>query len=717
MFRIVIGFLVFLLPTAPASAEQILLADFQSGTAAGWIARGSGDVRVTQYQSNYSLRLQSRAEALTAFRGTDKVNIAVSAQIAAQGLGPRDACLVEASADKGLNWFEIGRVEKGQDDAVTFYNRRAIVPALAGADPAYIRLRAELNNTDAACWFDTILADGRAESAETRTQFSPAFLLGNDKLNSPRDLSVFAPPARVASGASLNGTIKITPIGGSGGSHVLVDRANYAPKSPNLVKPPLVEIGMISDGATLIPAFRSPIKSDHQDWEWIISPGTSWTEPDDAGWSRAAIPFALQERNANCTHNGMLTFLYRADGSTSRAAWEVVGETCAYLKLDMWGMATVNLNTEPLKHGDLLVKAHRVEVASRVPTRPIAEIGSIFPGVSPMQFESASEINPANMTAFGVFAGGIHWVGECMTRYGAYPFCDVLALPSYSLAKSMVGGLGLMRLELLYPGSSEEFISSNVRWCGGSKWTDVTLSQALNMTTGNYDKLGYDLDESGEKMPEFFAADSRDERARLACAMFPRQAVPGTQWVYHTIDTYLLGVAMQNILKRRKGTEADIYSELIVDPIWRKIGLSPVLDDTKRSYDDARQPFVGWGLTMHRDDAVRFAQFVAGGALENGKAVVDPKMLAAALQRNPANRGAEAGSPDQRYKNGFWGWNISRAINCPSAVWVPFLSGFGGISIAMFPNGVIYYYFSDGHEYAWRQAALGANAITPMCGK
>lgn len=40
MFRIVIGFLVFLLPTAPASAEQILLADFQSGTAAGWIARG-----------------------------------------------------------------------------------------------------------------------------------------------------------------------------------------------------------------------------------------------------------------------------------------------------------------------------------------------------------------------------------------------------------------------------------------------------------------------------------------------------------------------------------------------------------------------------------------------------------------------------------------------------------------------------------------------------
>jgi len=672
---------------------------------------------VTQYQGNYSLRLQSRGEALTAVRVTDKTEIAVSAQIAAQGLGPRDACLVEASADKGLNWFEIGRVEKGEDDAVTFYNRRAIVPALAGADPAYIRLRAELNNTDAACWFDTVRADGRSANAESRMPFSTAFLLGSDKLNTPRDLSVFGPPAKVAPGASLHGTLRITPIGGSGGSHILVDRANYAPKSPNLVMPPLVEIGMISDGTSVIPAFRSPIRSDHQDWEWIISPGTNWSDPNDGGWSRASIPFALQERNANCTHNGILTFLYKADGTTSRAAWEVVGETCAYLKLDIWGMATVDLNTEPLKNGDVLVKAHQVEVARRLPTRPISEIGSMFPDVSPTQFGSASEVDPANMTAFGVFAGGIHWVGGCMTRYGAYPFCDVMALPSYSLAKSMVGGLGLMRLELLYPGSSEEFIGSNVRWCGGPKWRDVTLSQALNMTTGNYDKLGYDLDESGEKMPAFFAADSREERARLACAMFPRQAVPGTQWVYHTVDTYLLGVAMQNILNNRKGTEADLYSELIVNPIWRKIGLSPVLADTKRSYDTARQPFVGWGLTLHRDDAVRFAQFVSGGALENGKAVVDSEMLAAALQRNPADLGAEAGSPDQRYKNGFWGWNISRVINCTSPVWVPFLSGFGGISIAMFPNGVIYYYFSDGHEYAWRQAALGANAISPMCGK
>ena len=709
-------FLSFLLIASPAAAEQILSADFQSGTAAGWVARGSGDIRVTEYAGNYSLRLQSRAEALSAFPATDKADITISAQIAAEGLAARDACLIEASGDKGLNWFEIGRVSKGEDDAVTLNRRRAVVPPLAGADPVYVRLRADLSNKTASCWFDNVRVDGRSTDAASQTFFSPSFLNGTEILKSPRDLAVFAAPSDAAPGAKIEGLLKIAPIAGSGGSRILVDQADYAPTHPSLVNPPVVEFGITSDATALIPKLRGPIAADHPDWEWIISPGTNWTDAADNGWSRAAIPFSFQERNANCTHNGVLQFLYRADGSTSRAAWEVAGETCAYLKLDLWGMAAVTLTPQTFADGDAVRSAYRTEVAARLPTRPIEEISSLFPQVSAAQFGSAEDVDPANMTAYGVFAGGVHWVGGCNTRYGKYPFCDVMALPSYSLAKSMFGGLALMRLEMLYPGTRNETIGAHVPMCKGPKWDDVTLEQALDMTTGNYDRIGYDVDESGDKMPPFFAADSRDERVRVACAMFARRAEPGTQWVYHTIDTYLLGVAMQDVLQDHAGADADIYRDLVVDPMWRKLGLSPLLYDTKRSYDAARQPFVGWGLTMHRDDAVRYARFVAGGALIDGEPVVDPSMLAAALQRDPADRGEEAGAADQRYNQGYWGWNIAKPIDCPSPVWVPFLSGFGGISVAMFPNGVIYYYFSDGHDYAWRQAAEAADAIAPMCG-
>lgn len=707
-----------LMVAVPAHAEPILSADFQSGTAAGWVARGSGDVRVTEYRGNYSLRLQAKTEALSSFPATGKADIAISAEIAAQGLGPQDACLIEASADSGAHWFEIGRVSKGEDDAVTLNRRRAVAPPLAGVDPVYVRLRADLSNSDASCWFDNVRVDGKAEGAAAdNAAFSPDFLNGSGKLDAPHDLGAFSPPAGMAPGAAVEGMLRLAPIAGSGGIKAFVDRSNYAADSQSLTNPPPVEVAIVSDGAALIPSLRGPIASDHPHWEWIIDPGTSWTDPADGGWSRAAIPFAFQERNANCTHNGMLTFLYRADGSTSRAAWEVAGETCAYFKADLWGMGAVTLTPRPVAARTALIDAYRAEVAARVPTRPIEQIGSIFPGAAPAQFGSVSDVDPANMTAYGVLAGGVHWVGGCMTRHGAYPFCDVLALPSYSLAKSLAGGLALMRMEFLHPGVRNETIGAHVPMCGGAKWSDVRLEDALDMTTGNYDSATYDLDESGDKMPAFFAAETRDDRVRIACAMFPRRDPAGTKWVYHTVDTYLLGAAMQDVWKKRAGADADIYRDLVADPIWRPLGLSPVTFETKRSYDAARQPFVGWGLTLHRDDVVRIARFLAGGAMIDGKPVVDPAMLAGALQRNPADRGSEAGAPNMRYNNGFWGWDVAATIDCPTPVWVPFLSGFGGISVAMFPNGVVYYYFSDGHEYVWRTALKGANAIAPMCGK
>jgi hypothetical protein len=43
------------------------------------------------------------------------------------------------------------------------------------------------------------------------------------------------------------------------------------------------------------------------------------------------------------------------------------------------------------------------------------------------------------------------------------------------------------------------------------------------------------------------------------------------------------------------------------------------------------------------------------------------------------------------------------------------MSGFGGITFAFFPNGMTYYYFSDGYEYAWESAVFSSNSIKPFC--
>lgn len=687
---------------SPSAAAPLARDDLPWGGTAALAAHGIGDVRDPDHQGNFLSRPGGRAKAPGAFSAKTTVGIAIAGDTSAARSGSVDACPTKASAGRGTTLPQVARVRLGEDDVVAM-------------QPAGVRPRASVANKDWNCRYDNSGAGGAKDDAAERRPLDLAFLTGVEPLTAPRDLSLFAPSSDLPSGVPLEGVLRIVPDKTGGGARILKDDSGSFARSETINLPPVLEIALVSDGRSLIPAFRGPIPADHPDWEWIVEPGVTWTDPADRGWSRAALPFALQERNANCTHNGVLTFLYRADARTSRVAWEVAGETCAYFKVDLWGMAKTRLTPGRVSAAPALIAAYRAEVAARLPTRPIEQIASVFPSIAPAELGSVLEVEPDNMTAYGFLAGGVHWVGGCRTRHGLYPFCDVLDLPSYSLSKSIFASLAMMRLQLLWPGVVDERIGARVPACRGPRWDDVRFGDALDMATGNYDSLGYEVDEGGSKMPAFFRTDSHATRARLACAMFPRRARPGRQWAYHTVDTYLLGTGMQDFLRRHRGPDADIYRDLIVTPIWRPLGLSPVTYETKRSYDGARQPFTGWGLTLHRDDIVRIARFVASGGTINGKPILDPVMRAAAMQRDPAHPGLETGVADQRYNHGYWAWNIARVIGCDRPVWVPFMSGYGGISVAMFPNGVIYYYFSDGGDYTWRRAAEAADKVQSMC--
>ena len=91
-------------------------------------------------------------------------------------------------------------------------------------------------------------------------------------------------------------------------------------------------------------------------------------------------------------------------------------------------------------------------------------------------------------------------------------------------------------------------------------------------------------------------------------------------------------------------------------------------------------------------------------------------MLDAALQRNSGDSGLPAGSNELRYNNGFWAYNAQRVLNCERPVWIPFLSGYGGVVVILMPNGVVYYYVSDGGNFVWARAVKAADAIAPLCG-
>jgi hypothetical protein len=169
---------------------------------------------------------------------------------------------------------------------------------------------------------------------------------------------------------------------------------------------------------------------------------------------------------------------------------------------------------------------------------------------------------------------------------------------------------------------------------------------------------------------------------------------------------------MTDVLRGR-GLGQDVYDDL-VRPVWRSLNQSPLLDGIRRTEDSEALPFTGFGLALTRDDAVRAARFLARGGEVADKPWLDPALLAAALQTSTPGAGAPA-FPHIIYRHGFWARDVGPLIGCPRPVWVPFMSGYGGISVVLFPNDVRFWSFGENGHFDWGDAVGEVNKIRPLC--
>jgi len=179
----------------------------------------------------------------------------------------------------------------------------------------------------------------------------------------------------------------------------------------------------------------------------IFGIGLAWDEPGrvDDGWSRASVPFAISERNANCVLNGLMLFGYKSDGSTTAARFQITQETCQYFKVDYWGqLAIVFVSERP--DDPRFAAARQVAVQEekdRYPTQPLANLAAR--GVDPSVY--GKTLTQTHVTARGVVYDGVSYMGDCITRTGNYAgHCPQMVLPSYSTAKGIFAGLAMMRL-------------------------------------------------------------------------------------------------------------------------------------------------------------------------------------------------------------------------------------------------------------------------------
>jgi hypothetical protein len=454
----------------------------------------------------------------------------------------------------------------------------------------------------------------------------------------------------------------------------------------------------IADDGTVIPLSRGLTKTGSKYWDILFEPGR-WAMNDGAVSLR--LPIALVEKDANCTHQGTIVI------SGNIAAYQIASETCKYFQFNAQGFANITINQREDIDSDGLRERYLKETQARLTSIPIEKITSDYPMLEPTAFSQTTFIEPSSMSVYGAVVDGRHYVSDCHTRAAPYTDCNHMPLPAYSLAKSLIGGIGLMRIEALYPGVKDYPVKDLIPEC--NDWGDVTLEHLLNNTSGRFGSSTPHRDED-KHIFTFLAKKTAAEKTQFACNRYRQKTAPGQQWVYHTIEFWLLGVAMQNFWQQKFGGAADFYDDLL-NPLWRELELSPLIR-TPHRVDG--QPFTGLGLMLLRTDIAKLAQaFTTENSVFDE--FLDKDMFDQAMQRASNSKRLTAGNENLTYSNGFWAWNAAPALKCEKSKWIPFMSGYGGISVVFLPEGDAYYYFSDGGVFRYAEVIEHLHTHRPIC--
>ena len=203
---------------------------------------------------------------------------------------------------------------------------------------------------------------------------------------------------------------------------------------------------------------------------------------------------------------------------------------------------------------------------------------------------------------------------------------------SFSVAKSITSTLVGAALKDGYIKSLDDPVTRYITALHGSAYDDVTVRQLLTMTSGV--KWNEDYTDVNSDVARMYAQapDPGFDMTVSYVRKLPREAPPGTKWVYKTSETNLVGVLVADATRKRL---ADYLSE----KIWRAYGMER---DAEWMIDDVGHEQGGCCLALTLRDYGRFGQFILDGARVDGKPVVPENYLAEAT-RTQVSTGAGTG--------------------------------------------------------------------------
>ena len=211
---------------------------------------------------------------------------------------------------------------------------------------------------------------------------------------------------------------------------------------------------------------------------------------------------------------------------------------------------------------------------------------------------------------------------------------------SFSVAKSFSSTLLGAAIRDGYIKSVDEPVTKYLPGLKGSGYDGVSIRQILTMTSGV--RWNEDYTDPKSDVARFFMVTPPPGEDPTVAYMktLPREAAPGTKWVYKTGETNLIGVIVTAATHK---TLADYLTE----KVWGPAGME---QDAVWMVDTRGQEVGGCCLSVSLRDYGRMGMFMIGGAKgPDGKSIVPEGWIAAATRG-----GADTGWNGYGYGYQWW---------------------------------------------------------------
>jgi CubicO group peptidase (beta-lactamase class C family) len=210
---------------------------------------------------------------------------------------------------------------------------------------------------------------------------------------------------------------------------------------------------------------------------------------------------------------------------------------------------------------------------------------------------------------------------------------------SFSVAKSLTSTMVGAAIKDGFIKSLDDKVTQYIPEMKGSAYDDVTVEQLLTMTSGIKWNEDYEDPKSDVALFNEHKAEPGIDVTVSYMRKLPREAPAGEKWVYKTGETNLIGV----LVSKATGKSLSSY---LSEKVWAPFGME---QDASWLLGSSGHEISGCCVQASTRDMARFGQFILGGGMAGGKAVLPEGWIAKATTKQ-----ADIGSPGQGY--GFQWW-------------------------------------------------------------